>query len=130
VKSRILIVDDDEGFLTILGAYLSARGFEPQLAGSAMQARHYLNRSHFDAILSDFQMPGETGLDLLRYIKTQYAGLPFFLMTGAGSTRLKREAMQMGSAGYIEKPFKISDLVTTMASFQTPADHETKELAS
>ena len=130
MKARILIVDDDEGLLMILGEYLSAHGFEPQLADSAMQARHYLKRSQFDAVLCDFQMPGESGLDLLRYIKALYTGLPFFLMTGAGSMRLKKEAMQMGSTGYIEKPFKISDLLTIMASFQAHADHETRELAS
>ena len=130
MNSRILIVDDDEGLLKILCEYLSACGFEPEPACSAAQARNCLARSKFDVVLSDFQMPGESGLDLLSHIKALYSGLPFILMTGIGSSRLKHEAMKMGSSGYIEKPFRVRDLMVTIAAFQPQDSQQTGELAS
>ena len=127
---RILIVDDDEGLARIIGEYLSACGFDSEPAASAAQARNCLMRSKYAAVLSDFQMPGESGLDLLSHVKSRYPGLPFVMMTGARSSRLKHEAMMMGSSGYIEKPFRLEDLVKAVAAVLAPADQETAKLAS
>jgi two-component system response regulator AtoC len=125
VTSRILVVDDDEGLTKIICEYLSVYGFEPELAFSAAQALNCLMRSKYAAVLSDFQMPGESGLDLLSHVKSLYPGLPFILMTATQSSRLKKEAMEMGSNGYIEKPFELKDLVKTIATVLAPAEHAT-----
>jgi DNA-binding NtrC family response regulator len=127
---RILIVDDDEGFARIIGEYLRACGFESEPAASAAQARNCLMHSQYAAVLSDFQMPGESGLDLLSHVKSQYPGLPYVMMTGAQSSRLKHEAMKMGSNGYIEKPFQLEDLVKAIAAVLAPADQQTEKPAS
>ncbi len=130
VSSRILIVDDDEGFLRILSEYLSANGFEAELASSAKQARNLLGRSKYDLVLSDLQMPGESGLDLLCHVKALYAGVPFILMTGTGSSRLKHETMKMGSDGFIEKPFRVRDLLVIISALQSSRRTRARELAS
>ena len=127
---RILIVDDDEGLLRIIGEYLSAFGFEPEPAASAAQARNCLMRSKYAAVLSDFQMPGESGLDLLIHVKSRYPGLPFILMTGSHNSRLKHEAMKMGSTGYIEKPFQLKELLKAIAAVLAPVDQRTEKSAS
>lgn len=127
---RILIVDDDDGLVGIIGEYLSANGFEPELAGSAKQARNCLIRSKYDAVLSDFQMPGESGIDLLSHVKSRYPRLPFILMTGTHMSKLKREAMKMSSDAYIEKPFRLRDLLKTIAAVVASADQGTQKLAS
>jgi DNA-binding NtrC family response regulator len=129
VMPRILIVDDDKGLVRLIGEYLSVCGFEPELAGSAVEARNCLMRSKYDAVLSDFQMPGESGFDLLGQVKSLYPELPFILMTGSNSSRLKHEAMEMGSR-YIEKPFQLEDLVETITAVLAPADRETNKPAS
>jgi DNA-binding NtrC family response regulator len=128
--SKILIVDDDKGFLRIIGECLTAYGFEPELAGSAAQARNCLMRSKYDAVLSDFRMPGESRLDLLGQVKSRYPELPFILMTGSRSSRLKHEVMKMGSSGYIEKPFRLKDLVETITTVVAHADQEMEKLVS
>ena len=128
VMPRILIVEDDDGLLKIIGEYLSAYSSEAELAGSAAQARNCLTRSNYDAVLSDFQMPDESGLDLLTHVKARYPGLPFILMTGSHSSRLKDEAIKMGSSGYIEKPFRLKDLVETIETIPAPTDHGTGKL--
>ena len=127
---RILIVEDDEGLLRIIGAYLSAYGFEPELAGSAAQARNCLMRSKYDAVLSDFELPGESWLDLMGHVKSQYPRLPFILVTGSYSPLQKHEIMKMGGNEYIEKPFLLKDLVKTIAAVLAPADQGTEKPAS
>lgn len=127
--SRILIVDDDNGLARLIGEYLNARGFDPELADSVVQARNCLMRSKYDAVLSDFQMSGESGLDLLGHVKSLYPGLPFILMSGSGSSRLKHEAMKMGSSRYIEKPFQFKDLMETLAIVLASADYGMENLA-
>ncbi len=80
--ARILIADDDEDFLHFMGEYLESAGFEHDLAVSEEQARNRLKRSGYDMAVSDFNMPGESGLHLLRYVSSMYPEAPFVLMTG------------------------------------------------
>jgi len=109
--ARILIVDDDKDLLLLIGEYLTAYGFEAELAFSAAQAKDYLHISHFDVIVSDFSMPGESGLDLLDYASFTYPGLPFIMITGSSMPLLKEEAMKKGCSGYVTKPFEFKELV-------------------
>ena len=109
--ARILLVDDDEGLLSLISEYLSAYGFETESAASAAEARHWLEETQFDAILSDFSMPGESGIDLLIHVVSKYPGLPFIMMSGSGFSSLKAEAMGLGSMEFIPKPFEFKEMV-------------------
>ncbi len=109
--AKVLLVDDDRALLFIMGEYLEAHGMEFESAGSVAQARKLLRRSHFDVVISDLNMPGESGLDLFRYVSARYPDLPFILMTGCNDSRVKREALSMGVNRYIEKPFQILQLI-------------------
>jgi DNA-binding NtrC family response regulator len=112
--ARILIVDDDEDILYLMGEYLKSVGLEHDQAVSAEQARNLLKHSGYDMIVSDFNMPGESGLDLLRYVSSMYPGTPFVLMTGFDDLRIKRESMSMGAYAYIQKPFYLYELLKTI----------------
>jgi DNA-binding NtrC family response regulator len=127
--ARILLVDDDKDLLSIMSEYLSACGFELELAYSAAQARHYLEHSECDAILSDFNMPGESGLDLLSHVSSRYPGLPFIMMTGSSTSLLEDKAMKMGSSRYIVKPFRLRDLVRTLETIPGFSNREAQALA-
>jgi DNA-binding NtrC family response regulator len=107
---KVLLVDDDEEFLFIIGEYLGAHGIESHLAHSAAQARKRLNHCEYDLVISDVQMPGESGLDLYRSVSFRYPGLPFILMSGNLDPRLRREALSMGVCNFVEKPFELSYL--------------------
>ncbi|SPF47715.1 hypothetical protein SBDP1_680056 [Syntrophobacter sp. SbD1] len=111
---RVLIVDDDKDLLYLMSEFLGAYGFELELASSVAQARKCLEHSHFDAIVSDFMMPGETGLELLDYVSSRFPGLPFIMMTGSCMPHVKEEAIKKGSRGYVEKPFEFRDLAGTL----------------
>lgn len=109
--AKILLVDDDEELLSLISEYLGAYGFQSERAATAAEARHCLEQSQFDAVLSDFNMPGESGLDLLRDVLSRYPGLPFILMSGSGHSELKVEAMEMGSLEFIPKPFEFREMI-------------------
>ena len=108
---RVLIVDDEEDFLFLVGQYLEAKGIDFELTGSAAQARKHLGCNRFDLVISDLNMPGESGFDLFRYVSSQYPEVRFAIMTGYGDSRTKREARSMGVDAYIEKPFALKDLL-------------------
>ncbi len=126
---KVLLVDDDEDLLFLIGEYLEAYGIEFDLAGSAAQARKHLKYSEYDLVISDLNMPGDSGLDLFRSVSSRYPGLPFILMSGNRDPRLRREAMSMGICNYLEKPFLLSDLKRFItgssrvkrAAYETPA---------
>ena len=114
--ARILIVDDDKDLLHLMGEYLESVGLEYDMAVSAEQARHRLKSFGYDMVVSDFNMPGESGLDLLRYVSSMYPETPFVLMTGCYDLRIKRESMRMGAHAYIQKPFYMNELSRTIVN--------------
>jgi two-component system response regulator HydG len=122
--AKILIVDDDEDLLQLMGEYLKLTGLEPDLAISAEQARDHLKRSKYDMVVSDFNMPGESGLDLLSYISSTYPQTPFVLMTGCADQRIKRESMRMGASAYIQKPFYLNELGQTIVNLVLRSDQK------
>ena len=112
--SRILIVDDDEDFLFLLGEYLKSFGLEHDLAVSAEQARNRLKSFRYDVVVSDFNMPGESGLDLLSHVSSMYPETRFIMLTGCDDLRIKRESIRMGAQAYIQKPFYLNELCQTI----------------
>ena len=108
--SKVLVVDDDEDLLFIIGEYLGSNGIEFHLAHSVAQARKRLSHCEYDLVISDFNMPGESGLDLFRSTSFRYPRLPFILMSGSLDPRLRREAISMGICNFVEKPFELSRL--------------------
>src|SRR5688500_1343982 len=85
-KIKILVVDDNPAVLKLLGSLFEEQGKSVTLAGSAAEARKSLNDAPgtFDLVLSDISMPGETGFDLLSWIKrddSPHKDLPVLLTT-------------------------------------------------
>ncbi|HYA40929.1 MAG TPA: response regulator [Syntrophobacteraceae bacterium] len=128
--NRVLIVDDDEDLLFIIGEYLDSNGIQFHLAQSAPQARKCMAHFDYDLVISDLQMPCESGLDLLRSVALRHPGLPFILMSGNLDPRLRREAKAMGVCNFVEKPFELGELkrlivdsqrYAVMAAMEAPA---------
>jgi DNA-binding NtrC family response regulator len=122
--ARILIVDDDEDLLHLMGEYLESVGLEHDQAVGAEQARNRLKRFQYDMVVSDFNMPGESGLDLLRYVSSRYPETPFVLMTGYCDQRIKRESMRMGVHACIQKPFYMNELSHTIINLMRGDDQK------
>ena len=117
-------MDDDEDFLRLIGEYLESVGLEHDLAVSAEQARSCLERSRYDVVVSDFKMPGASGLDLFRYVSYLYPETRFVLMTGYDDLRIKRESMRMGVHAYIRKPLYLNELRQTIINLMQRDDQK------
>ncbi len=114
--SRVLLVDDDDELIFLISEYLEACGFETDTANSVAQARYFMKTSGYGLVVSDLHMPGESGLDLFRFVAARYPGTGFVLMTGCLDSRIKREAFKMGISCYMEKPFQLSELAVMIRS--------------
>jgi len=100
----ILYVDDETTLLEVARIYLERTGeFSVATCPSAKEAIALLETSLFDAIVSDFQMPGMDGLKFLKYLRSSGNAVPFILFTGKGREEVVIEALNSGADFYLQK---------------------------
>lgn len=113
-KDLVQIIDDDDALRDSLTFLLSSAGIE---AKSYESAGAYLNdpqRGAAGCIITDVRMPGMSGIDLLRKLKSDGVSLPVIVMTGHGDVPLAVEAMKLGAFDFIEKPFDDDALLASV----------------
>ncbi|OFZ31244.1 MAG: Fis family transcriptional regulator [Bdellovibrionales bacterium RIFCSPHIGHO2_01_FULL_40_29] len=110
MKSRILVVDDEESIREFLEIMLKKEGYEVTTAEDGQKAQEVLTKKSFDMVISDMQMPHVTGIELLKYVKDNYPDIVFMMITAFGTTETAVEAMKMGAYDYVTKPFKIDEV--------------------
>ena len=109
-RVKMLIVDDESSMLDFLSLLFQGVGYEVTTARSVTEAHKQFERNAFDLVLCDILMPDGNGLDLLREIKASGGGPPVVMMTAYTSTKSAIEAMKLGAADYISKPFDVEEL--------------------
>lgn len=112
--ARVLLVDDEEEFVSALAERLDIRGIDTRVATDGEQALELMAAQSFDVIVLDVIMPGISGLEVLQRIKEQKIPSAVILLTGHGSTREGLEGMRMGAFDYLMKPLDIDELITKM----------------
>jgi DNA-binding NtrC family response regulator len=108
--ARLLIVDDEESIVEFLSLLFQQEGYEVASARTVDEARKVAGRKTFDLVLCDVMMPDGNGLDLLRELKAAEAHPAVIMMTAYTSTRSAIEAMKLGAADYVSKPFDVEEL--------------------
>lgn len=111
---KILLVDDEEEFVTTLAERLELRGFRAQAVTDGEGALHIIESDPPQVIILDVMMPGLGGLEVLKQIKTQHPQIHVILLTGHGSTKEGIEGMQLGAFDYLMKPINIEELIKKM----------------
>ena len=104
--SRILCVDDDPQILTLITTTLRRAGHEPIGAPNAGEAIRVVAAGGIDLVISDYQMPGITGLELLEILRADGHDVPLIMLTGMASIEHAVEAMKAGATDYLAKPFE------------------------
>lgn len=107
---KVLIADDEKNMRWILGKNLREENFDVVEACDGEEAYHQFLDEEPDLVILDYRMPKIDGMEVLRRIKTINAKLPVIMITAHGSTDAAVEAMKLGAADYVSKPFDINDL--------------------
>jgi DNA-binding NtrC family response regulator len=106
----ILIVDDNREIRSILEEYLREEGYLASGAGNAQEALDMQAQMPFDLVITDLNMPGMTGIELIKEINKGERGTEFIIITGYASLDTAIEAVKAGAFDYIVKPFRIEEL--------------------
>lgn len=112
-RAKILVVDDQLGPRKSLEMILSPF-FEVMTAESGDKALHIFQTKKIDLATFDIRMPGMDGIDLLRRIKRAQGDIEVIIITGFGELSTAREAINLGAAGYLLKPFNFGDVLSAV----------------
>ncbi|HEY7162911.1 MAG TPA: sigma-54 dependent transcriptional regulator, partial [Acidobacteriota bacterium] len=108
--STILVIDDEKSMRDFLAIMLKKEGYQVQLAENGKTGLNAINKNVFDVIISDIRLPDIDGLELLRQTKKISPDTDFILITAYASTETAVEAVKIGAADYIYKPFDIEEM--------------------
>ena len=110
-KPTVLIVDDEQEILNLLKQVVELENFNALTSLSAEDALKVVEKKKVDAIVTDINFPGMTGVELMKIIKGQYDTIPVILITGFSNRYTPKFAIEAGADGFFNKPFKNADLV-------------------
>ncbi len=111
MKRRILIIEDDQIFLRPLQRTLEVEGYEVLVVTSGEDALDLLKNDDADLVLTDKRLPGMDGVDVVRRIKAEHPDLAVVVMTAYGTIESAVEAMRLGAADYLVKPFEAAEVL-------------------
>ena len=113
---RVMYVDDDQALVFLVARVLQRKGFavttftDPRDALAALHA----SPQGFDLLVTDYNMPGFSGVDLLRAVRSQWPGLPVALASGYITPDIERTALAEGASALIYKPNDVNELCETV----------------
>jgi two-component system response regulator FixJ len=120
------VIDDDDAARDSLAFLLETSGFPVQTYVSAVAFLDQIADAEPGCIVSDMRMPGLTGLDLLRHLRTRQVNWPVIVITGQGDVALAVESIRAGAVDFIEKPYHHEELLGAVQSALT-ADDDIRE---
>jgi len=126
-NATLLLVDDDEDFLSVLAAAMRKRGFTVSLANSAENAFELAKNDPPEFAVVDLKMPGNSGLVLVRQLAVLEAGTKIVVLTGYASITTAIEAIKLGATHYLAKPVDADEIV---AAFEKQSGNADVELSS
>lgn len=109
-RERLLVVDDELSVREILAEGLASCGYETRMAASAAEAFDSVRQSPVQVVLTDIEMPGESGMDLLRRIKQHDPDLDVIMVTGVVDAHTAIAAIRQGASDYVTKPFNLEEV--------------------
>lgn len=102
-KIRVLIIEDNPLDIEIMSEILAKYDLDINFVSSGDEGLKKLRVNHYDAVVSDFAMPGMSGIDVLNQMKSEGCEIPLIIVTGAGNEEIAVEAMKKGAYDYIVK---------------------------
>ena len=109
-RIRVLVVDDKKVIGDFFDFTLGYFGHDITVVRDPREALKAAQDKHFDIAFLDIMMPERNGVDVLREIKSVVPDLPVVMMSGYSLQEMKDEAMRLGAAGCLKKPFELDDV--------------------
>ena len=106
-RPKIIVVDDEETICSLLYHELSEQGYECMTASDGGDALAVLATADFDLVLLDIKLPGMSGMQLLRSLRSNHPDTAAIMLTAVNEVDIVVEAMKLGAADYIVKPFSL-----------------------
>ncbi len=110
VTKRILVVDDELSVREILAEGLEAFGFETRMAADADEAMEMLKKERFHLLLTDIDMPGRSGIDLMNGAQAKFPDLDVVMVTGVVDAKTAIRSIREGASDYLTKPFNLEEV--------------------
>jgi DNA-binding NtrC family response regulator len=110
----ILVVDDEETFRYMLSTLITGAGYRVDTAQDGIAAINAIQTKPYDIVLCDVKMPKVDGMEVLKFIKTNYANTEVVMLTGTADVRIAVECMKLGAYDHILKPTTSDDLLSTL----------------
>ena len=111
---NILLIDDEEAFVTTLQERLEMRGFSPRVATDGLTGLEMIAAEPPDVVVLDLRMPGLSGVEVLRRIRKGWPCLPVIMLSGHGSDQVFETCLSLGAALYHKKPLDIDVLLESI----------------
>ncbi len=111
LKTRILVVDDDQRLRDLLVRYLGGEGYEVKAVADAAAMDKQLGRERYDLIVLDLMLPGEDGLAICRRLRAQNVAPAIIMLTAKGDDVDRIVGLEMGADDYLPKPFNPRELL-------------------
>ena len=114
-RPRILVVDDESSIRDLLAKTLALAEYDVDTAPDGRAALERLRMYSYDLLIADLKMPGIDGLTVIREAKRFKADLPVIIITGFSTESSAIEAVNLGVAGYLTKPFRVPQVLAAAA---------------
>jgi DNA-binding NtrC family response regulator len=115
-RIRLILIDDEVGFTTVMAKRLTRRGLEVTSAFSGLEAIRAMRKSEFDVAVLDLKMEDMDGIEVLKIFKKMDPDMPVIMLTGHGSEKSAGEGMEYGAYDYLFKPYEFEELIEKIHS--------------
>ena len=117
MRPRILVLDDEESIRRVISIFFEEKGYDVTTACAAADAIGLADRQQFDLEIFDLNLAGESGLELLRYFKSNFPNLPIIIYTGMVDDDAADKAMFRGANGFLRKTDPLDNLFEAVKSY-------------
>ena len=110
-RIKLLLVDDEEGYVNVLANRLSKRNIDVTKAYSGTQGIQAVRKADFHVAVLDLKMEDMNGIEVLKIFKKMYPEMEVIMLSGHGSEQSAREGIELGAFDYLTKPCELEELV-------------------
>ncbi len=116
LAARILLVDDEPAILDLISKIIKKQGWACDTALNTDEAKQFLGENEYFLMISDINMPGSNGIDLLRFCRKSHEDLAVIMVTAIDDRETAIQTLHLGAYGYVTKPFEPNELIINIAN--------------